>query len=355
MWFVNVVAILFYCLIISIYILRICNKRNIFNISFVLFTMMFEAIYIISIVINNDLNNFLQVCVLCFAYILPISMILLIKYLKRIKILIMKFFASLFILFKDLDSAEIIFEKVIRKTNSIKDMYKLAKIYLKNSKLKDARDTFFYITQIDNKEKKAYYELGVIFNLLEQKETAIIMLNNALKIDLDYKEPKEELAIIYSEQRRYSESIRLYKELLIDDKYNYMIYYNLANIYYEKQEIDEALSYYEKVVEINKKQYDAYIAMGNIYYIKEDFEMSKLMFEKALKISNKNPKANYNLSKIYCLIGEYEIAIKYLEVAVKADNGYIKKAKKDIVFENIMPLINKIEDENTELLVEESE
>ena len=208
----------------------------------------------------------------------------------------------------------------------------------------------FKVIELDRDNKQMYLELAQILDSENKKDTALVMLAHALKIDPNFVEAKEMIGIIYSDIGRDKEALSIYEELAASSTGTYNTYYNLAIIYWRNNQIDKAIKAYNVAVGMNPKLYEAYYALGRLYFIEENYEQSIYNLEKALKDDTLKARVEYILAQNYIKKEEFEKAVSNLENAIKLESKYLEKAKQNDIFDAISLEINRLEDENKELI-----
>ncbi len=340
MWFENVVIILTWFTLASIY-LKICvENKKIFNIVMFVLNIVFGIAYFLRDIIKIEMSSIMQVLILLFMYIIPIVTIYL-KYNNiAIKQKLICLFGKLYYNMGRYDIAIKLYTHSIRtnkKSVTSNNYYILGRCLRKERRYLDARDMFIEAIELDKNNYMAYYELGLTLSASDKKDTAIIMLSNALKIEPEFKDAKVALAITYSEIGRVKEAVSIYNEIIEKDEADEEVLYNLANIYYyELNEQDKAEECYTKAVETNNKLYAAWYNLGNINYMKGDYEASI----KSLNISKQSEvfkdKSDYMLAKNHIAVMEVDKAKKILQKLIKRDEMYVAKIKNEIIFEEIL-------------------
>lgn len=354
MWLINVVIIFSYLCILSALIYKAVKSKELIDISVIVISLIVESVFISGIFKNINYPNALQFVIFIFAYLIPMLFVY-IKYTTiSIKLKLVYFIANLCFKFRRYEVCNMLLEKIIKKDPKNVKYYEFAaKSYERQEKYIEARDKYFKITELMPDNARAYYNLGLMFDELNKKDTALIMFATAIGLDPEYNEAKEMQGIIYSEIGRYLEATNIYEELKEKGTKNYKIYYNLGTIYLEKGDIDNAKESYEQAVLLNKNLYEAWFALGNIYYTKNDYEGALIALKKAIKDDQIRAKGNYSMAKVYLKMDDLESSVECIEIAAKLDGELIIKASNDILFETILPEINRIKDDLIELEVAE--
>lgn len=354
MWLINVVIIFSYFCIVLALAYKAKKSKETIDIAIILISFVFELVFLYGILSKKEYSNTIQTLILIFGYLIPIILIYLKYTTISIKLKLVYIISNFLYYIRKYELANMLIEKIIKKDDKNIKYYELAaKSYKKQNKYLEARDMYFKIAELDNGKSDAYFNLGIIFDLLNKKDTAIIMFANAITIDPNFVEAKEMKGIIYSEIGRHLEATNIYEELKEEGTKNYKIYYNLATIYLENGDIDKAKENYEQAVLLNKNLHEAWYTLGNIYYMRSDYQAALVAFKKSNIDKNLKAKTNYSLAKVYMKTEDYVSAVESIEIAAKLNNDYILKATKDELFEPIIPEINRIKDDLISLEVAE--
>lgn len=350
MWLLYVVVIITFLFFVLNILIRAIKQKEKYLYVILVLSNIFEAIFLSFLFLGKQLPTIVQLLVLIFAYIIPMMVVTLKNIDVSIKLKILYAVAKASYALKKYEFAAGILKGAIKNDkNNVKFYYLRSKALEQMGDLAGARDMMFKVVELDRDNKQIYLELAQILDRENKKDTALVMLSHALKIDPNFVEAKEMIGIIYSEIGRDKEALSIYEDLASSSTGTYNTYYNLAIIYWRNNEIDKAIKAYNVTVGMNPKLYEAYYALGRLYYMEENYEQSIYNLEKALKDEQLKSKVEYALSQNYIKQEELEKAVEHLENAIKVDITYIEKAKENKLFEIISLEINRIQDENKKL------
>ena len=198
-----------------------------------------------------------------------------------------------------------------------------------------AFDRFAKAVELDRNDYKSYYEIGIIFNELNKKSDAQVVLDNALRIKPDFTPASELLALVLCAQNKYDEAIHVYKDAIKYAPDNYQLYYSLGIVRTELRDFAEALECYKKAIELEPTLFEAYFSIGQIHLLRGELDEAAEAFKSAAQSKEIAAKAYYQLAKI-CTLKANEIeAISYIEYAIEIEPSYRYKAEKEPMFQNI--------------------
>ena len=266
----------------------------------------------ISFTVNNAyIPLYIQICIFIFSFVLPAISIIL-QYNNIIITRKILYYRMKYSFFSKEYSKTIgyITKLVSYEGRKAEYLYILGICYKNLNDFINARDSFALAIDLDKNDYKSYYELGLILDETNKKDTAIVMFNKCIKIKSDFYEAKEALGICYTSQGKFKEAVNVYKKALEKHPDSYEMYYNIAIIELEVGEYEEA----------------------------------KAAFKKAGKMLNSGvygPKAYYKIAVIYALKKEYEKSMASLEYAIELDPKYIKKVREEYAFVNMKNMIDK--------------
>jgi len=350
MWLLNVVVIITFIFFVLNVLVRAIKKKEVYIYVILGLACVFEAIFLGFVFSRNNLSSVIQALTLIFSYLIPMLVVLLNSADVSIRLKILYAVARLAYSLKQYEfTAGLLNGAIKNDKKNVKYYYLRAKALEKMGDIAGARDMMFKVIELDRDNKEMYLELAGFLDKEDKKDTALVMLSHALKIDDAYVEAKEMIGIIYSEIGRDNEALSIYEELATSSEGTYNTYYNLAIIYWRRRELDKAIKAYNIAVGMNNKLYEAYYALGKLYFMEENYEQSIYNLNKALKDKNLKGIVEYTLSQNYIKLGEYEKAVEHLENAIKEDKEYLAKAKANELFDEISLEIHRLEDENKEL------
>lgn len=351
MWLSNVVIIITFIFLILQILLKIRKQNRLFMYVLLGISIAFELLFVLAIIFKYNLHLALQVVIFVFSYLVPMGIVALNSTNVYFRLKILYAVARLAYSLKKYEfTAGILYGAIKNDKYNSKYYYLRGKALDKMGDLAGARDMLFKVIELDKESKEVYLELAQILDMEDKKDTALIMLVQVLKLYPDYVEAKEMMGIIYSEIGRDNEAESIYEKLIASDTATYNTYYNMAIIYCRQGQIDKAIESYNIALDKNSKLYEANYALGKLYYAKENFEESIENLKKALKEESLKAKAEYALSMTYIKMDDLEKAVEHLENAIKLDINYLYIAKQTELFEAISLELNRLEDENRELI-----
>ena len=161
----------------------------------------------------------------------------------------------------------------------------------KNALLKEAVGHLKEAIKIHPAYKNAFLLLGNANNYLKNYEDALRYYQRALKLDPDYREAQNNLAITYREAGKY------YGE--------------------QKGDLPKALQYLLKAFEMRPNEYETLRLLGVAYGQSGEVAKALEFFQKAVELEPDNADALYNLGSAYHYAGQPEKRDEYIQKAKK--------------------------------------
>ena len=330
-------------------------ERIIFNIlAFVFFILMF-----LKMVKKNDTNyvailtiqalgitlSFIEIMngimqwsnIKLFSYIVSILLPIFIFYLDNRNVNIIEItyicIAKILQFFKQEKKSKKILNDLINKYQSSYFGHKmLAEIYEKEGGMRKAIDEYVKAIDIQRSDYDSYYKISELLNNLSQKDEAITMLNNLLKIKPDYYKASRLLGELLIENKMFKEALNVYKEAMVYRSNDYEIYYYMGIVYTNLNDFKNAKIAYEKASQINHLQYKSKYYLGKISMMYNDVNLAEKYFVEALSGEEVEAWSYYQLARIYMIKSDKEKAIIFLNKAIELNSNFIDEYKKESIF-----------------------
>ena len=138
----------------------------------------------------------------------------------------------------------------------------------------------------------ASYDLGRVYEALEQKDEALAQFQNTIKLDTTFVAP----------------------------------YFNMGAIMHNKGQYAAAIAMYEKFLTQYPKQLEAYTNLSFAYFQLNDFENSIATNRRAIKMTGEAFFPTVNIAKTYMAINQPDSAMIYLQqaIAIQPNNPGVK-------------------------------
>ena len=167
----------------------------------------------------------------------------------------------------------------------------------------------------------AWYNLGVVYLKINNREKALEAFNFALAIDSKFTSAIYNKAYVLFENKKYKDSLICYKKLLNLEKNNPSAFFFIAKNLIELKQYHKALKFLKKTLDIVPKFPQAWFEIANLFYINNKFKESRIYILKALKLGDLNTDYIKLLGKTYLKEKNYKLAAKAFKWAIE-NNPY---------------------------------
>lgn len=168
----------------------------------------------------------------------------------------------------------------------------------------------------------AIYALSYDVDEREQdKQKAFESYKTALKHNIVFAEPHNNMAALYSKLNQYQDAIEEYKKVLriIPDDFQCMA--TIGDIYFKMGHLDKSIQWQQKAIDVNPKLSRAYHRMGEIYFSQGAYASSAICFKKIIEIEPNNIGVHVDLGAALLRDGKIKEAREEFEYVLSHDPG----------------------------------
>ena len=257
-------------------------------------------------------------------------------------------------------------------TNNIHELHGEVDFILKKLEHSNNKEIYFDIKKLIDKYPKSSVPLKLMAIALDRNcdySRALLILNEALKIDPNDSEIYNNLATIFKKIKNYSEAIKFYdyaikinpiycdaynnKGVLLHDSSNYNeaiinfkkaieinpfkaeVYSNYGITLQVLGNISQAIEIFNKAIKIDPNLFQPNNNLANLYLSQMNDTKAKIYIEKSLSLNPNSSEVNYNIAVYSYLKNENKNAIKFLEIAKSLDgNNFIYNISHKILTAN---------------------
>lgn len=139
----------------------------------------------------------------------------------------------------------------------------------------------------------------------------------AIKVNKNYSEAYNNLAVVYYHDKKYGRSIKFYKKALVLAPYNASYHSNLGSSYFADKRMEQAMAEYTKALQLDPDIFERRSSVGII-----------------AQMSNPEDRAHYSyvLAKMYAQLGQFDRSLLYLRRAMEEGYKNIDNVYKDEEF-----------------------
>ncbi len=195
------------------------------------------------------------------------------------------------------------FNAILAKNPNITPVYKQRGLsFLALQQIDEAQKDFIQLTQLEPRNKEAYYYLAVIAQQKEASSEEILkLLNQALSIDVNYENVLLLRVEVYFKEQNFEKLELDAAQLIRLNPYNWRAYYLHAEALLARKAYKEAKENLEKILLKQTEYADAYYCLGKIAFAENKSKVACQQWQKAKDL--KHPKAE-ELLKIHCIAKE---------------------------------------------------
>lgn len=196
-------------------------------------------------------------------------------------------------------------------------LFELADVYDDYEEFDKVFDCLKVILEEDPANDEALYKICFWTDFTGRNEESI-----RLHLNIIEEQPFSELAwfnlaAAYQGLKLYEKAIDAYQyAIAIDDKFDYA-YRNLGDAYIRIRQYREAIEALEKVLELSKPEEVIYEAIGHCYDRMKNFAQARFHYRKASHLNQEDSKLYYKIACTYYNEGQFNSAVKQLESALK--------------------------------------
>lgn len=169
----------------------------------------------------------------------------------------------------------------------------------------------------DHKAKKLYKE-GLALKQQGQLDAALERFTAAVREDGAFTGAYLELGLVYRLQRQTESAKQQFLVLLKKEPSNKVALQNVAELYFEQKAYEDALTYAQYAQEAGAARMEK--MMGLCYYHLDHAEEAILHLQKALHEEPDNPAVPYKIAQVLALKERYAESIEYYHASLRIDS-----------------------------------
>jgi tetratricopeptide (TPR) repeat protein len=169
--------------------------------------------------------------------------------------------------------------------------FDLGLIYKNLNRYRESISSFQKVISLQPDSSGSHYNIGIIQHDQENYKEAIISYQKVIELVPQFAGAYCEIGLSYKESNQYEAAIfSCQQSLSLDPKYE-RAYYVLGLIHKEKRNYEAAIDSYQKAISLNPKNEYAHTGLGRVYKEKRSYEAAIDSYQKAISL---NPKNAYN-------------------------------------------------------------
>ena len=187
----------------------------------------------------------------------------------------------------------------INENLKIKKFFSLAIENYEKNNFKIAQNFFQNILKIDPYHAESCYNLGLLFQTLQEFNKAKNFYQRAIKIKNNYLDAHNNLGLIFRELDDLKNSKLSYEKAVKIDPNSLNANFNLGIVFRELGQFQKAIDCYLNVIKIKPNFVKAHNNIGNVFKKLGENHKALTHFKKALKLDPKSIDAQVNISNVY--------------------------------------------------------
>lgn len=237
------------------------------------------------------------------------------------------------------------FKKVIRhprlgkEVDELEVREKLANIYLHYNQLEEAQKEFLLMAQLDPKNYKNYFEIGMILYKQGYLDPAYTYFQKALERNPKFPDAYYHVGLITYDKKRFNESLSFFSDAVKYDSTLYKARYYMGMIYFANKSYEKALGEFALSERDSDMRQKTILQKGKIYMELGNLDRAVFLFSGYLKSltseNNVTLSMRYNLATIYESRRNILGAIEQWERINKFKPNYMDVQDKLAEYENL--------------------
>lgn len=208
------------------------------------------------------------------------------------------------------------FDKVATLINDADDFFFIGVKYLELGEFQKSVVFFDKSLTLASNKFETWYNLGVCYDRLCNSTKAIECYSEALKINPDFNQAKNNLASAYLDSEQLESANILLMEVLQVEPQSETAQANMGIYNYQTGKYDLALKYYQKALEINPNNSHVLNNLGLLYEVSGRLDEALECYRNALLFEPKFDEALHNLGNIKFKKKDFDSAIEFFSKAI---------------------------------------
>jgi tetratricopeptide (TPR) repeat protein len=185
--------------------------------------------------------------------------------------------------------------------------YGLGSVYLKQSKLSEARDAFMKATELragyPDTLPDAWNNLGLIAARENRVTDAIPYFQKALELSPDHMVALVNLGNAYRQERKWDEARAAFERAVAAGPQDPEANYGLAMVYAQQNDTQRAYQYLQRALALRPAYPEALNNLGILYLRSEQPDRAIATFEECMRVAPEFNQPYLNLAKVYVIQG----------------------------------------------------
>jgi tetratricopeptide (TPR) repeat protein len=196
-------------------------------------------------------------------------------------------------------------------------LFELADVYDDHEAFDKVFDCLQLILETDPNNEEALYKICFWTDFTGRNEESIRLHENIINEQPYNALAWFNLAASFQGLKLYEKAIDAYQyAIVIDEKFDYA-YRNMGDAYLRIRKYKEAIEALEKVLELSRPEDVIYEAIGHCYHRMKNYAQARFHYKKAVHLNPDDSRLYKKIASTYMQEGHWELAIKQLEQALR--------------------------------------
>ncbi len=180
--------------------------------------------------------------------------------------------------------------------------------------LGDASSNPFFMKNLTKKQTLGAYfsNVGMVMFRNRRTDDALFYMEQSVALNPEALDARNNLANIYSEQKKYDRAIEQYRQALKTDPNNWQTYFNLGIALSEAKREDEAIDAFRQAAQINPAHAPSRNVLARLYMEKQKWYNALTQLTALAELEPQNPGHRLRIAHVYLQMGQAEVALQSL-------------------------------------------
>jgi tetratricopeptide (TPR) repeat protein len=213
----------------------------------------------------------------------------------------------------------------LKQTNSAEGLANLGSMYAQKRQWEEAISAYQKALAINPKLTTVYQNLALVYEQMEQPETAAKYWHQVYKLEPQIVKPENfyNLGSIFLKQKKLTEAFNCYRNAIQIKSDFSPAYHKLGLILIQQNKLTEAKECFQQAIRQNPKDAQSYTYLGEIFSKEKLEKEATNCCLQAIKLDSKNWQAYHNLGNIYLKQEEnWKKAAECLRQAIKLNPNF---------------------------------
>ena len=167
-----------------------------------------------------------------------------------------------------------------------------------------------------------YISIARTYQRLHKLESAIKVLNKALRLEPNHQEALEELALIYEFQRDYEKAIPLYEKRVAHSPYDVELRIHLATLYSQVGEKKKAIQQFEHLIAFGQGNPEVWRPLARLYLQTKAYDKARTVLQRWLESERDNEEPYLEMGLTYKVQNDTTGLLQWYRKALEANPDF---------------------------------